>query len=186
MTLPARLILICCAVALAANLAPAQSTTELFAGYSMGQMRPGNDLDSITQKGWNASITGYPWASRFGITADFAGLYGTTSLTNPQLSGDLRQYSFMAGPQFRLFRKERFETSLRAVFGGAHGSVWKNGTSLADETTFAALVGTNVDYNLSKRVALRFSPGIYMTQFGDQTQRNFRFSVGPVFRFGGE
>ena len=55
-----------------------------------------------------------------------------------------------------------------------------------NETTFAALFGSNFDVNVSRRVALRFSPGMYLTQFGaSQTQKNFRFSVGPVFRFGG-
>ncbi len=140
--------------------------------------------------GWNTTITGYP-AARFGITADFAGYYGDARTAASDSSGSptsgIHQYSFMAGPQFRLFRKERFETSLRAVFGGAHGRLLgpNSSTNVLDDTTFAALFGSNFDVNLSKKVAIRFSPGIYLTQFNGETQRNFRFSVGPVFRFGG-
>ena len=58
---------------------------------------------------------------------------------------------------------------------------------LADRTTFAALVGSNFDAKVSSRISMRFSPGAYITQFGpNQTQKNLRFSVGPVFHFGRE
>lgn len=38
---------------------------------------------------------------------------------------------------------------------------------------------------LSRHVAQRFSPGMYLTQYGSGSERHFRISVGPVFRFGG-
>jgi hypothetical protein len=73
------------------------------------------------------------------------------------------------------------------LFGAAYGYVPGTASNIIDQTTFASLVGSNVDVKVSKRIAMRFSPGLYLTQFGDgQTQKNFRFSVGPVFQFGGE
>jgi hypothetical protein len=93
----------------------------------------------------------------------------------------------MAGPQVRLFNTKHIETSVRAVFGGAYGYVPGTNGNLADQTTFAALVGSNFDVKVSKRISMRFSPGMYLTQYGsNQTQKNLRFSVGPVFHFGGE
>jgi hypothetical protein len=170
---------------------------ELFGGYSVNRMKPDN-FSHATMTGWNSSITTYP-TSRFGLTGDFAGWYGSviptitdsTGATASLTSVNVRQYSFMGGPQFRLLRRERFETSFKTLFGAAHGyvsdpvSVPVGATYRAlDQTSFAALFGSNLDFNISKRVALRFSPGMYLTQFGGETQRNFRFSVGPVFRFG--
>jgi hypothetical protein len=90
----------------------------------------------------------------------------------------------MAGPQIRLLRRERFESSFRAIFGAAHGSIPGSAYASYGETTFAGLIGSNLDVKLSRRVSLRFSPGVFLTQYGADTQRNFRFSVGPVFRFG--
>ena len=72
------------------------------------------------------------------------------------------------------------ETSFRALVGGAYAHVPSAAYNVPSESTFAALVGSNVDFKLSRRVALRFSPGVYVTRYGaDQTQKNFRFSVGP-------
>jgi hypothetical protein len=157
-------------------------------------MKPDNGANSATMNGWNSTVTAYPW-SRIGLTADFAGYYGTSSGTYTLANGStvtaydfsIRQYSFMAGPQIRLLHNQHIETSVRALFGGAYGYVPGTDSNIVDPATFAALFGSNFDVKVSKRVSMRFSPGLYVTRFGDgQTQKNLRFSVGPVFRFGGE
>src|SRR5262249_20864527 len=158
-------------------------------------MRPERDANRNTMQGWDTSITAYP-TNRFGVTADFSGFYGSlnptitssTGATTTLSSVDLRQYSFLGGPQVRLFRTKHFNTSVRALFGASHGYVVDNnlsalGYKVPDDTQFAALFGTNFDVNVSKKTALRFSPGLYLTQFNGETQKNFRFSVGPVFKF---
>ena len=183
-----------CVAAMAAMQGLQAADTELFGGYSITRMRADNGSSNETMNGWNSSITVYPW-SRLGFTADVAGFYGTTSgshvlsdgvsVTGP--NSDIRQYSFMAGPQVRLFHSGRISTSVRALFGGAYGYVPGVTKNIADQTTFAALVGSNFDVKVSKRVSMRFSPGMYLTQYGsNETQKNLRFSVGPVFHFGGE
>ena len=198
MTFHFRMLLMSCAVALFGVQHAAAQSVEVFGGYTITNMRPEQTFNRTSMNGWNTSITGYP-TSRFGITADFAGFYTTVNSTSDASASSqavsLRQYSFMAGPQFRLVRTKRFETSFRAIFGGAHGYVPDSSVVPAgipaltynplDQTTFAALFGSNFDFNVSRRVALRFSPGLYLTQYGaNETQKNFRFSVGPVFRFG--
>jgi hypothetical protein len=150
-------------------------------------MRPDNQDNQTTMNGWNTSIAAYP-TRRFGLTADFAGFYGSApeTMTNGN-QVNIRQYSFMGGPQVRLFHAGRFSSSIRAVFGGAYGYVPKPAYVTPDQTTFAALVGSNFDVKVSRRVSMRFSPGMYITRFGtNETQKNIRFSVGPVFHFGGE
>ena len=194
MTFRSRLTIFC--LAAFADLQGLQAAdAEIFGGYSVTRMRPEtNGASTATMSGWNSTITAYPW-SRLGFTADFAGFYGTATGDYTAADGsalhannsDIRQYSFMAGPQVRLFNTKHIETSVRAVFGGAYGYVPGTNGNLADQTTFAALVGSNFDVKVSKRVSMRFSPGMYLTQYGsNQTQKNLRFSVGPVFHFGGE
>lgn len=181
-------------------------SVEVFGGLKAGNMQPAKDYNSLTMGGWNTSVTFYP-TYRFGITADVAGYYGTaqpastvtvdgaTVVTNQPEAG-VRQYSFLAGPQIRLIRRGAVETSFKALFGAARGYLTDPSvpppagspltSGVYDETKFAALFGTNFDVRVSRKVALRFSPGLYLTQFGpSETQKSFTFSFGPVFRFGG-
>jgi hypothetical protein len=194
MSIHIRLLLTTSTIVLSALQQASAQPFEVFAGYTIGQMNPENKSNRSTMTGWNSSITFYP-LYRWGITADLAGHYGTTS---PTLVSDAngstvslspvstRQHSFMAGPQYRLFRRSRFETSIRALLGTARGHIPTTTYSVNDETTFTALLGSNFDLNVSRKMAVRFSTGLYLTQFGaGQTQTNFRFSVGPVFRFSG-
>lgn len=61
---------------------------------------------------------------RLGFTADAAGFYGSapSARTNGN-EADIRQYSFMGGPQVRLFRAGRFSSSVPTIFGAAYGYV---------------------------------------------------------------
>jgi hypothetical protein len=195
MSFHVRVLLTSSAFALLTLQQAAAQPVEIFGGYAVARMKPETESNRATLNGWNTSITAYP-TYRVGITADFAGYYATanpvfivngnspsTAIVGPV---SVRQYSFMAGPQFRLLRKERFETSFKALFGGARGHVPASTYNAPDETTFAALFGSNFDVNVRRGVALRFSPGLYLTQFGSgQTQKTFRFAMGLVFRLGG-
>ena len=157
---------------------------DLFGGYAYVGMKPQDQPDRVSMNGWNTTVSVYP-KSRIGVTADFAGFYRlapTTGFTDL----DVHQYSFMAGPQVRLFQKGRLSTSARAVFGAAYGLLPDAPDPSANQTKFASLVGSNIDYRVTRRISIRFSPGLYITTFGnDQTQKNFRMSIGPVFHFSG-
>ena len=182
----ARITMSCALAALSLQLASAQSN-ELFGGFTVGKMRSDTNTFEPTMNGWNTSLTHY-FTPRLGGTVDVAGFYGSVRPAPATQDISLRQYSFMAGPQFRLLHRDRFDTSLKALFGGTYGYVPASsatGYRRVDDSTFSALFGSNFDWNLTKKVALRFSPGMYLTQYNGETQTNFRFSVGPVFRFGG-
>jgi len=195
MSFRSRFLFLPCALGLFATQHIAAQSLELFGGVTVANMKPEKDYHNLTMSGWNTAFTLYP-TYRLGLAADFAGYYGTAQAA-PGVSTDqsefgVRQYSFLAGPQFRLIHKRLFDTSFKALFGAARGYALDVPGSLSsthgsfDETKFTALFGTNFDLNISRKVALRFSPGIYVTQFGpSETQTSFRFSFGPVFRFGG-
>jgi len=187
MKFPIRALIVSCTLALAGLPGLNAADVDVFGGFSVAKMKPAADINSSTVNGWNSSVTAYA-TSRFGITADFAGLYGDVYTTNNNTDKiNTHQYSFMAGPQVRLLNNSHFATSIRAVVGGAYGYVPGTSANPLDQSTFAALVGSNFDLKVSRRVSLRVSPGMYITRYGtDQTQKNLRFSVGPVFHFGGE
>jgi hypothetical protein len=177
-------------------LPEAQSATvDVFGGYTLTPVKPADDFGRTALDGWNTSVTLYPhpW---LGISGDLAGFYGAARPANAAGGGSsaetsappvrVRMYSFTAGPQIRLFRSRRLESSFKALFGGARGQA-PSISDGPDQAAFAALFGANFDVNLSRRLAVRFSPGLSVTPFGNnQTQHSFRFSIGPVFRFGGE
>src|SRR5262245_43647507 len=158
MTSQFRMLVISGALALFGVQHLAAQSLELFGGYTINRMKPEQDINKANMNGWNTSITGYPFG-RFGITADFAGSYANvqptitasngTATTLPAVS--LRQYSFMAGPQVRLFKKGRLETSARGLIGGARGYISGSRSTTSAfywcsaQTRPTALIGSNLD-----------------------------------------
>jgi hypothetical protein len=98
----------------------------------------------------------------------------------------------------RFLDKAKVQSSFKILLGGVFGQVnLDTSTSPAavqglasagyggfNQTKFAMLVAVPVDISVSKLIAVRFEPGLYVTDFSKERQSNFRFSVGPVFRFG--
>jgi hypothetical protein len=99
----------------------------------------------------------------------------------------------MAGPQYRIVRREHWAVSGQVLVGGAKGNfnangaelpgplvgLWSNGTSLS----FAA--GVPIDYNVGPGFAIRLQPDYWLTTFGSTTQvKNLGFTAGVVYRFG--
>ena len=197
MTVCFRMLFLSCALAVTGVSHLAAQSLELFGGFKFTNMRPEQNYDNLAMSGWNASATAYV-THRFGFTADVAGYYGSTappaSASGTGTDLDVRQYSFMGGPEVRLIHRRVFNASAKALFGAAYGYLPDVPSGVAapstdgafDQTKLAALFGADIDMNISRRVALRFSPGVYITQFGqDQTQKSFTISFGPVFRFRG-
>jgi hypothetical protein len=79
-TIQTKLLMASCVLALASVQGLQAADYEVFGGYSVTKMRPDNGANSATMNGWNTSVTAYPW-SRIGLTADFAGYYGTATGT---------------------------------------------------------------------------------------------------------
>lgn len=146
------------------SLPLAAQTTELFTGYSWLSLRPTATADRNNLNGWHTTLSYFP-TRRLGLAADFGGNYGT-----------LDQHSFLFGPQLRLLRRARIETSFRALFG----TVRANGNN-----AFGSAIGGAIDISINKRIKWRIQPGIFLTRYNGDLERNFRLSTGPVFTFGG-
>jgi hypothetical protein len=191
---------VCFFLAAAANLPAQNNTAEVFGGYSYAKANPETPLPRQNMNGWVASAAGYAnhW---FGVGFEIAGQFGNipapSGISAPDLS--FKEYSYLAGPQFRFLNQERIQSSLRILVGGVFGQVNLSSKATPDQisqlgaagyagfnqTKFAALFAVPVDVSVNRLLAIRVEPGVYLTNFNQSGQGNFRLSVGPVFRFGG-
>jgi hypothetical protein len=133
---------------------------------------------------------------KLGITGDIRGAYGnakigntTFDLPNPQIS----EYTFLAGPTYRVYAKQKSAISLYALGGSALGKfggdskgipetdlgIWPSSNARA-----AFSVGANFDYNFFPNLAVRVSPAYIGTTFGGTLQNSIGGNIGVVYRFG--
>lgn len=191
-----------CATFAAAHCLSAQNASaELFGGYSYAKANPLVALPKQNMHGWVGSAAGY--ANRwFGAGLEIAGQFGTlpppSGITAPDLS--FKEYSYLVGPQFRFLKMDKVQAAAKFLLGGAFGQVNLDPKTSPDaaaqlsaagytgfnQTKFAMLIAVPVDVSVTKLIGIRVEPGIYVTDFSSTKQGNFRFSVGPVFRFGGK
>jgi hypothetical protein len=143
---------------------------------------------------------------KLGIVGDVRGAYGNAkvgntifNISNPQIS----QYTFMGGPSYRFYTREKTAISAFAVGGAALGKFdsGAKGLSSADihvwESGYRPVfsVGANFDYNLYPNFAIRVTPtylGTFFRLSEDDTsagshgtiQNNLGVNVGLIYRFG--
>lgn len=167
---------------------------ETYFGGGYLRFRPGSSLQKINESAWNVGITDYV-KGKIGVTADFRGYYGTT-FTNVNefqvFSPSIGQYTFMAGPQVRLYESQHWAWSGNALVGIGHGNFGTGTGGLPptliglypDGNSMNVSVGASVDYNLGPGLAIRLTPNYLMTDYGSELQHNLGFNAGVVYRFG--
>ena len=168
-----------------------------FEGYFGGgylRFRPGDSLQRNNEAGWNLGVTDYI-KPNLGITVDVRGYYGTAYVGNNPYGiflPSISQYSFLAGPQFRVYARPRLAVSLQGLVGFGHGN-FDTGTGglpasylglYNNGTAFSFSLGAPVDYNLSPGLAVRVTPTYLFTNYGSSTQNNLGFNAGIVYRWG--
>jgi hypothetical protein len=169
---------------------------EVYGGGGYIRFRPGGSLQHINESAWNGGFTDY-FRGRLGITADLRGYYGTAFIT-PNIYNifkpSITQYTYMAGPQYRILSREHWAISGQVLAGVAKGNFSASssgvppGTAIglwANGTNFSAGLGVPIDYNLGPALAVRIMPDYLFTTFGSSTQvKNIGFNIGLVYRFG--
>jgi hypothetical protein len=149
----------------------------------------------------NNEVTFFTTATYFlnpklGITGDVRGAYGYAkigntifNLKNPQIS----EYTFMAGPTYRVYSKQKTAVSVFAEGGTALGKFSGGSKGIPDvdiglwpssDARAAFSGGVNFDYNFFPNLSARISPTYLGTNFGGTIQNNFGFNLGVVYRFG--
>jgi outer membrane immunogenic protein len=121
-----------------------------------------------------------------GLVGDFGGY------ANTRKGIDQKLLTYMFGPRFN-WRHTRLSPYAQFLFGG--GYAWSGPTSTT-QNAFATAAGGGLDYNLTKRIAIKPIQVEYvMTQFDSAKlsgatrgfgshQNDVRYSAGVVFRFG--
>jgi hypothetical protein len=190
---------LCFAFAAAAPLAAQDNRAELYGGYVYTKANPMSPLPKENMSGWVGSVTGYA-TSWFGVGGEISAVFGDLNSATGGPAPHAKEYSYLFGPQFRFLDGQRVQSSVKVLLGGVFGQVnLSSSTTPAqqqallaagyqgfNQTKIASLFAVPVDVAVTKLVAIRFEPGLYITGFNKETQSNFRFSVGPVFRFGGK
>jgi hypothetical protein len=168
-----------------------------FEGYVGGgylRFRPGDNLQHNNEAAWNAGVTDFI-KPNLGVTVDVRGYYGTPYVGNniygiflPSIS----QYSFLFGPQYRVYAKPKLAVSVQGLVGFGHGN-FDTGTGglpgyylglYPNGTAFSFSLGAPVDYNLSPSLAVRITPTYVFTNYGSSVQNNLGFNAGVVYRWG--
>jgi len=141
-----------------------------------------------------------PVAGRFGIVAEFAVHHGRRKVTASdaaQLRVERTTFSYLFGPEVRLFRTGRLEVGARGLLGISRGEfvtpgvveVLPGGPRFGPirswENSFTGSFGGTADLKLSERIDWRIvQPDLFVTRFGSGTQTDFRIATGIVIRFG--
>ncbi|MDE3165086.1 MAG: hypothetical protein KGN36_04705 [Acidobacteriota bacterium] len=185
-------------VALVPCVSAQDHRAEVFGGYSYAKINPEANNPKENANGWMGGAAGYAnkwFGAGFEIAAQFGNMAGPGG--TPPVS--FKEYSYMVGPQVRFLRTKKVEAGAKILLGGVFGqarldpntsaaqiqALTAAGYSNFDSTKFAMMVGFPVDVTVTKLLGIRFEPGLYRTSFLNMHESNFRFSVGPVFRFGG-
>lgn len=201
-------------------------TFEVFGGYSYLRLarQTNAGLEAANQNGWNTSFK-LNFVPRIALVADFSGNYGqrgrtplSLSTTSGQITqigfkpDEMRQHTFLFGPEFRLVRRNRLTLNVRALVGAAHtnrlvlqlnqpierppdpfGNPQPSITqfTVGSKIAFAASFGGSLDYRITDRLSYRIvQPDILLTRYGvaaggeHTTNADVRVSTGIVYRFG--
>jgi hypothetical protein len=201
-----------CLLFAAAHRLPAQNNTaEIYGGYTFTKANPEVPLPRSGMSGWNVGASGYA-TSWFGAGFEISGVFG--SVGAPSSSGvsgtalNDKEYTYLVGPQLRFLDKKSVQSQFKFMVGGAFGqanlaanlgasniqTLSTAGYNTFNETKFAMMFALPVDVSVSRLLAIRVQPALYMTDFAplalggsvfpNQKEWNFRISVGPVFRLG--
>jgi hypothetical protein len=179
---------------------PAQNhKAEVFGGYSYAKINPEANQPKENAHGWMGGAAGYAnkWV---GAGFEIAGQFGNMATPSGTPPVSFKEYSYLVGPQVRFVSTKRLDAGVKFLLGGVFGQARLDSKTTAaqaqtlsaagysnfDSTKFAMMVGFPVDVSVTKLIGLRVEPGWYRTSFMNDHQSNFRFSVGPVFRFGGQ
>ncbi len=193
---------------------------EVFGGYSYLRLNgeSGTSLKSANLNGWNASFK-WNFTPRISLVADFSGNYGQRGMTpffyliqDPTKiktkTGDMRQHTFLFGPEMRLVNRGRIKVNTRALIGVAHTNtlvvpfqepvqlpLGPNGEPVTITNTqffggngFAASLGGSVDCRITDRWSYRIvQPEVLLIRSSgvEKTQPDLRVSTGIVYTFGG-
>jgi len=183
---------------IARNIADAYSHRwEVAGGGGFLRFRTGENLQKISEVNFFMNAN-YQLSPTLGIVGDVRGFYGSANIPNLYVkngvySPQISEYTFMAGPQYRFYAKEKYTLSANAVAGVALSKFGGDAKGLRSEdlgmwpdsnAKFAYSLSVIADYNIYNNLAVRVQPTYVGTTFGGTVQNNLGLQAGVVYRFG--
>ena len=168
---------------------------DISVGWTFLLFQPGFRTGTTGLNGWHASATGRA-SRRIGITADFAGNYGSplltaaTSLGSVRLNSRLTNYTFLFGPTVTVHNARRTRLFANALFGAGHAKQFLQ-PALAGvpvvafnqtDSSWAAAAGGGYDLNFTSWIAGRVAFDWVRTNYFHNAQNNARFVTGVVLK----
>jgi hypothetical protein len=176
---------------------------ELFGGLNFMNFQAGQDLPKRMNMGGGELLGTYWLTKRLGLSADYRIDAGTTPV-RPSLFVSNRPLVYMnigmLGAQWRGPKNQYAALSYHA-YGGVGAGIFDY--SLKDLPPYSgplsprgqtglytnrvkpmAAIGASVDFNVSKKMAVRLSPDLILEHFGTETRQFFAIAGGVVYRFG--
>ena len=180
---------------------------EVYGGLNFMNFQAGHALPKRMNLGGGELQATYWLTRNLGVALDYRGEAGTTPVfpqanTYPYFIVRPLVYMNMGmvGAQYRGPKNQFVAIDYHGFIGVAHGTFdatqKKNqpsfGTSgfytqtglYTNRTKPIAALGGSLDFNVSKRFAVRLSPDLILEHFGTETREFFAISAGVVYRFG--
>jgi hypothetical protein len=169
---------------------------ELYGGINLMTFQAGQALPKRMNLG-GAEILGTYWLTKhWGLGAEYRGEAGTTPvLANPYTTRPLVYMNMgLFGAQYRGPKNQHAALNYHA-YGGVANGVFNSSTGnipaqynnvglYPNKTAGIGAVGASIDFNRSKKIAIRLSPDMIIEHFGTETREFFAISGGVVYRFG--
>jgi hypothetical protein len=158
-------------------------------------------------------LPGHNWVKNLGVGADYridagttpvfanSGITAPTTIGNTGINNRPLVYlnTIMGGVQYRSrFRNQYAALNFHGYGGVSHGTFNYSLKDLvvplseayaatglySNRTKPIAALGASIDFNVSKRMAIRFSPDLILEHFGTETREFVSVSGGVIYRIG--
>jgi hypothetical protein len=178
---------------------------DVYVGLTYMNFQAGEHLAKIMNFGGAEFLGTYWLTNHLGLGAQYRGQAGTTpvfaqaqglpySLSRPLVYMNM----VLGGAEYRGPKNQYVAVNYHGYAGAAHGTfdddlrqgqppqpTFSQVTGLyMNSTKPIFLLGGSVDYNVTRKVAIRLSPDLVLEHFGNETGEFFSISLGGVYRFG--
>jgi hypothetical protein len=164
---------------------------EIYGGLNYQNDQAGQNLPKRVNLA-GIEVLGTRWlTSKVGLAADFRSEAGTTAVfpNTDKSKPVVVLYTGMLGAQYRGPKGQRAAINYHAYGGVSYGVF--DYTARQDEfiglytnrTKPFAAIGGSVDFNYSKKVAIRVTPDLILERFGTEWREFFSIGGGVVYRF---
>ncbi len=171
-----------------AGLGRVKPKVQIFGGYSLNRLNPGDAFQGFNVHGLGADVE-FGLTRWAGLVADFAG--GRAKRDAIAGSPAVNLFSYLFGPRLSLRKWDRVVPFGEILFGGVHGGQGFDGNVNFGHDGFGMAAGGGVDAIFKPYFGWRMIRADYlMTSFSgplvaaNGRQNNYRLSTGPIFRFG--